>query len=229
MHVGRENNNFNYEMDGEWVNSVEQEKDVGVIISNDLKVSKQCIAACNIANRMLGYINKYVEYKSAEVMTKLYNSYVRPFLEYGVRAWMPYYKQDVERLEAVQHRATKMILGMNGLTYEERLKALNMYSMKRRYLRGDMIEVYKMFSGLSDLKVEKIFALETENRTRGHSKKLKKSACRLDVRKCSFGHRVVNIWNKLPESVVESDSLDTFKRGLDCFMDDTDLLVNYFH
>ena len=54
MHVGKDYNSFNYEMDGEWINSVEQEKDVGVIISNDLKVSKPCIAACNTANRILG-------------------------------------------------------------------------------------------------------------------------------------------------------------------------------
>ena len=192
LHVGRRNSNFNYEMNGEWIMEVEEEKDVGIIISNDLKSSKQCTAACNQANQYLGFIYKYVEYKSPLVMTLLYNCYVRPKLEYGVRVVQPHYQQDLDKMEAVQRRFTRMVIGMEGLEYRERLKALNMFSIKRRLLRGDMIEVYKLFSGLVDLDVRKFFTLETERRTRGHDKKIKKESCRLDIRKYSFSHRVVD-------------------------------------
>ena len=107
-----------------------------------------------------------MEYKSPQVVTGLYNSYVRPDLEYCIRTWRPYLKKDIQILEAVQRRATKMILGMEGLHYEDRLKALDMYSLERRYLRGDMIQVFKMFLGLDDLNIEKYFVLDSESVTR---------------------------------------------------------------
>ena len=80
MHVGHKNIEFSYSMDGQWINDVDEEKDLGVIISKDLKASRQCLAARNKAMKMLRLINRNVSYKSKEVNTKLYNSYVRPHI-----------------------------------------------------------------------------------------------------------------------------------------------------
>ena len=77
-----------------------------------------------------------------------------------------------------------------------------------------MIEVYKIFNGLDDLKLEDFFELDTADR-RGHSKKLKIKSARLDIRKYSFSVRVVSLWNKLTEQTVSSQSLDCFKNSLD--------------
>ena len=93
-----------------------------------------------------------------------------------------------------------------------------MYSYERRYLRGDMILVYNMFNGIVDLNIENFFEMETSNRTRGHNLKLKKKHCRLDVRKFFFSHRVVDFWNDLPSDVVNSNSLNIFKRKIDKYM-----------
>ena len=82
LHIGHSNKNFNYEMQGEWLESVEYEKDLGVIVSNNLKGSKHCLEARNKAYRMLGIINRNVSNKSKNVICKLYNSYVRPIIEY---------------------------------------------------------------------------------------------------------------------------------------------------
>ena len=62
-------------------------------------------------------------------------------------------------LEGVQHRATKIIPSLKHLSCKNRLKELNMYSLERRYIRGDLIEVYKMFNGLDDINVEDYFDL----------------------------------------------------------------------
>ena len=67
-------------------------------------------------------------------------------------------------LEKVQRRATRLIPGLRRLDYHDRLKDLNMYSVERRYRRGDMIEVFKMFSGLDDLKVEDFSEVDTATR-----------------------------------------------------------------
>ena len=220
MHIGRENRYFSYEMEGCWIETVEEEKDLGVVVDKTMKFSKQCLEARNRANRTLGFINRNVSYKSKEVVRSLYNAYVRPHLEYCIQAWAPHYRQDINMLEAVQRRATRMIPALRHLEYKDRLKELNMFSFERRCLRGDMIELYKMFSDNDYLDVGTFFTLERENRTRGHDKKIRKQSCRLDLRKYFFSHRVVDFWNALPGEVVDSSSLDVFKKRLDRFMDE---------
>ena len=115
-----------------------------------------------------------------------------------------------------------MVTGISHLSYEERLKELDMYSVERRYLRGDMIEVYKMCNGLDKVDLNNYFTLSQDHITRGHGKKLKKFSCRLDLRKYSYSHRIIDKWNELPEDVVNSSSLEIFKKRLDKHMENGD-------
>ena len=218
MHIGKDNRNFSYDMEGCWLETVEEEKDLGVVVDKKMKFSKQCLEARNRANRTLGFINRNVSYKSKEVVRSLYNAYVRPHLEYCIQAWSPHYKQDINMLEAVQRRATRMIPSLRRLEYTDRLKELNMFSFERRCIRGDMIELYKMFSDSDYLDVGTFFNLQGDNRIRGHNRKIRKQSCRLDIRKYFFSHRVVDFWNALPEEIVCSSSLSAFKKRLDKFM-----------
>ena len=75
--------------------------------------------AKNKANAVLGIINRRVSYKSSEVISKLYRSYVRPHLEYCIQFWTPINVKDADMLERVQRRATKMIPSLRNLSYEE--------------------------------------------------------------------------------------------------------------
>ena len=131
-----------------------------------------------MANRAVGFIARNVYYKSKEVVKNLYISYVRPHLEYCCQAWAPHYEKDLNLLERVQRRATRLIKGFKGLEYEERLKRLDLYSVRRRYVRGDLIEVYKMFQGISGLCVEDFF-IPDQRKSRGHTKKIKKTGSTL--------------------------------------------------
>ena len=214
LHIGSNNPKFNYSMNGVWLENSDVEKDLGIFVDSKLKFSNQCLASRNKANRMLGFIARNVAHKSKEVVRILYNAYVRPHLEYCVQAWSPHYQKDIVMLEKVQRRATRLVSGLRRLDYESRLKELNMYSLERRYKRGDMIEVYKIFTGLDDLKLEEFFELDTDGR-RGHSRKLKVKSARLDIRKYSFSVRVVALWNSLSEETVCSESLGSFKNLLD--------------
>ena len=77
-----------------------------------------------------------------------------------------------------------------------------------------MIEVYKIFNGL--VKIEpNCFFTENQSITRGHSRKLYKHCHRLDMRKNTFSQRIINDWNSLMPSIIESPSLDSFKKALD--------------
>ena len=105
----------------------------------------------------------------------MYKSLVRPHLEYCTAAWSPHYVKDKELLERIQHRFTRMTPELNGLSYSDRLKALKLWTLEERRMRADLIEVYKMLNGLSDVSFSSMFTLDSSKRTRGHSYKLKKA------------------------------------------------------
>jgi ribonuclease P/MRP protein subunit RPP40 len=100
------------------------------------------------------------------VVLKLYKSLVRPHLEYCVQAWRPYLRKDIELIEGVQRRVSKVIKSLNNKTYENRSKKLHLTSMETRRLRNDLIEVFKMFKWMDNLNVHKFFQL-TNAPTRG--------------------------------------------------------------
>ena len=81
---------------------------------------------------MLSIKNRGVSYKSAEVISKIYRLYVRAHLEYCIQFWTPLNIKDADMLEKVKRRATKMILSLKNLSYEERLKRLSMFSLRCR-------------------------------------------------------------------------------------------------
>src|SRR5277367_1459931 len=77
-----------------------------------------------------------------------YISFVRPLLEHAVSAWSPYLRGDIDKMERVQRRATKLIPSLRGFCYKDRLKRLNMQSLEDRRIRGDLIQKYKISNGL---------------------------------------------------------------------------------
>ena len=106
-----------------------------------------------------------------------------------------------------------MVPELSNLPYEERLKKLELPTLERRRERGDLISVYRMVNGLEEVDGE-IFKLDERN-TRGHGKRLKKMNCKKDIKKYSFPHRVVDIWNGLSEDVVNAINIHSFKTKLD--------------
>jgi len=103
---------------------VSDEKDLGVIVSDDLKSGKQCSEAVKKANAILGMIKRNFTDKFRETITSLYKALVRPHLEYCSAIWSPHYDKDIKLIKSVQQRATKLVTGMQGLEYNERLKQL---------------------------------------------------------------------------------------------------------
>ena len=92
----------------------------------------------------LGLIRRSFKYLTTESLTMLYKVYVRPHLEYCVQSWSPYFAKDIDMLERVQHRATKLVESIASLPYETRLKELNLPSLYCRRERGDLIETFKI-------------------------------------------------------------------------------------
>ena len=138
-------------------------------MSKNLEFSKLCLLAKNKANLISGIINRWVSYKSAEVILKLYWSYVRSHLEYCIQFGLPINVKDADMLEEAHRRVTKMIPSLRNLSYEERLKKLGIFSLRRRRLMGDMIEVFKMIHDIDKVNLGNLFCIDEDGRTRKHS------------------------------------------------------------
>ena len=134
----------NYFMQGCQLDECFEEKDLGVLISSDLKVGSQCKEALLKANRMIVVLKQTVINKTPAIMINFYKSLVRPHVEYCVSAWSPHYAKDKQLLERIQHRFTKLIPGIRHLPYADRLSKLNLWILEERRIRADLIEVFKM-------------------------------------------------------------------------------------
>ena len=93
---------------------------------------------------IIGIIKKTFITRDKKVLMKLYKGLVRPHLEYCVQAWRPNLKKDVELMEKVQRRVTKMVTECRGLEYEKRLERLGLTTREVRRARGDLIIVFQL-------------------------------------------------------------------------------------
>jgi hypothetical protein len=218
IHLGSDNPKHQYSLCGSVLRESTIERDLGIMVDSSMKFTEQCNMAIKNANSTLGLIRRTIKCKSKLIIINLYKALVRPKLDYCVQAWRPYLKKNIDNIEKIQHRATKMIEGCKHLKYEERLIFTGLTTLEERRTRGDLIEVFKMIKGLNKSDFRNFFTLAQNSRTRGHRFKLLKTRSRLDIRKHFFSQRVVNEWNALPEIVVESESVNSFKNNYDKYV-----------
>ena len=131
---------------------------------------------------------------------------MRPHLEYYIQVWNPHLKKDIETLEMVQRSATRMIKGLGNLSYEERLRRYKLTNLEIRRSR-DLIERFKILTRREDLPPEHFFEATRSSSTRGHECKLYRRAMGT-LKNNYFNTRVVNLWNKLDEETIYSDSVE---------------------
>ena len=212
IHVGSANVKYQYKMNGENLESVDSHKDLGVIINNNLKVDSQCKEAYKKANMQLGFIARNFHFKSKDVIIPAYKSIVRPHLEYAIQAWTPYYEKDIDLLERIQHRATKLIPNLRNKSYPERLECLGLTTLKTRRLRGQLIQAFKIIKQFDKVNPNYFFKFDENTVTRGNDLKLKYKTRTYvtDPGKNFFTNSIVSNWNSLPNDVINSTSINMF-------------------
>ena len=150
LHTGPGNTSMNYEKGGTILSTTVKEKDLGVTMNANMKVSEQCRIAASKGNQVLGMIRRNITYKDKRLSVPLYKAIVRPHLEYCIQACSPYLRKD-RHARKIQRRSTKLIPGLRHLRYEERLKECGLTTLETRRLRGDQIVVFKILNGYENI------------------------------------------------------------------------------
>jgi len=189
-----------------------EERDLGIVVTDNLEVSTQCTEAAKRAMKVLRMIRRQFKDMDKECFTILYKSFVKPHMEFAIQVWSPYLKRDIESLQRAQRRATKLVKEFLKLSYEDRFCKL----VDRR-LRGDLIETYKVVTAKEKVRKEDFFIFsDTGYNLRGHCYKLATTRNRLEVHRNFFSQRVVGRpWNLLPAHIVEAPTVNAFKNRYD--------------
>jgi hypothetical protein len=214
MHLGGNNKKYDYIMDNIRLEEVDVEKDLGVWIDDQLKLSTHIENQVKKANKIIGLIRRSFTHLDKDGLCTLYKSLVRSHLEYANVVTYPQYEKDAKLLENVQRRATRLVPSLRELDYEDRLRELELPSLLYRRNRGDMIEAYKYLHGMYDVNPNPLHR-DKNQITRGHSLKLEKRRASKTTRQQFFPFRIVNTWNSLPENIVSAPTINSFKARLD--------------
>ena len=237
VHFGRKNLREDYFMSDSSgskiaLGSSKLERDLGVTVSDDLKWEGHISTIVNKANRLLGLLKRTFICRDPGLWRNLYMSLVRPHLEYAVQVWNPYLEGDIKKIEKVQERATKIPYGFSELSYEERLRRMNLTTLNDRRIRGDLIEMYKVVNEQEQIEWVNFPKLRSNLEitgpamgVRGNSRRIRRESFKskfrnnfahsVTVRHNFFLNRTAPIWNELPEILVSSSSLNSFKSSLD--------------
>uniref|UniRef100_A0A8D2ILK3 Reverse transcriptase domain-containing protein n=1 Tax=Varanus komodoensis TaxID=61221 RepID=A0A8D2ILK3_VARKO len=218
LHLGHRNRCHKYRLGDKWLESSTCERDLGVLLDCRLNMSQQCDAVVKKANATLGCIVRSVASRSREVLLPLYTTLVPLQLEYCAQFWAPHYRKDIARLESVQHRATRLVTGLQGMPYEARLRELGLFSLEKRRLRGDLLATYRYVRGCHMGVGRDLFSPAEEGRMRSNGAQLRESRFPLDAGKHFLTVRTPRVWNGLPWEVIEAPLVRVLKDRLDMHM-----------
>ena len=232
MHLGSNNPKFNYYMYDNFTDTtctqhtLEKtllEKDLGVYVDKDLDFTMHTIAKVNKAHQLLGYVRHTFKHLNKQSLPMLYKSIIRPHLEFASCIWSPKHRININRIEAIQRRATKCVPELRHLNYEQRLANLKLETLSYRRMRADLIEAYRIINNLHEMDTncgcskcpeKSMLSINPCRSTRGNSKKIQLQHTSKE-RLHFFENRIVKFWNNLSESAVSSKNVTIFKNHID--------------
>ena len=199
-------------------------KDLGITLSSNFKWSAHISKLASKANYLSFNILRSFKSLEPSLYINLYKSHIRPLLEYNTPIWYPTLRTDVRTVEKVQRKFTRRLcqkINISFTSYLHRLEILRLETLESRRIKIDLTILYKILHNLIDVDFKDFFCLSSSKvayNLRGHSLKLQDPGYSgSPIRENFFSHRIIQYWNKLPDTVVNSPNLQTFKLRLKQF------------
>ena len=208
-----------YSIDGHAIDWAQSHRDLGVIVDCSLRFHSHVNMVAGKSSALSNQLLRSTVCRDRDFMVSVFVAHIRPIIDYASTVWNVGYMGDVRKLERVQRRWTRETIGMTGLDYQDRLKDMGLFSIYGRLLRADLIKIWKCFHSDVDVGLSTLLEQQSHAATRNHGFKLSIPRCRSEVRRRFWGVRGVSLWNSLPASIVQSTSLETFKKRLDSHME----------
>jgi len=197
-----------------FLENIDSVKDLGFEISRDLKPSKLCLSISKKAFSKSGLIYRSFRLRHRDFLVNMFTTFVRPMLEYGTVIWSPYLLKDIDMIENVQRKFTKRISHMFEYSYPDRLRILGMESLEYRRLIFDLEMTYKLMHNHIPLKFDDFFSFAPVTSTRSNCRRLTLPSRMTVTCENFFSNRVPRVWNSLPDDVVLSPNIRTFRNRL---------------
>ena len=223
MHVGTRNLSYKYRMEGIELQEVTEEKDIGILVNQSLRPSKNCKKAADMTGAVLRQITKNFHFRDRNIFKKLYAQYVRPHMEFATPVWSTWLEQDIQTLEKVQKKAVGMISSLKGENYTEKCKELKLDTLRLRRDKQDLQEMFKIMNSTGSLNPDDLFR-KPESRTRVATQSandpyfLQIPRTKLEIRKNSFTVRIIDKWNALPHEMKSLKKIHQFKQALNNYL-----------
>ena len=161
------------------------------------------------------FIARNFRYKNKELIIPLYKSFVRPHLGHAVQFWSPNLRRDIDKIENIQRRVTKMIPEIRNHSYHQRIQDRDLISRAQRKLRGQLIEVFKYLNEFTTARARALFDSDLNDRTRNNGAKRIVKHFNTSIAQQFYPIKITTTWNTLPSKVVSSRTVNSFKKSLD--------------
>ena len=205
---------FNYKLGDCILDWSSNPKDLGVIMDSRQNYKKHIARVIHVANSRAYLILKCFKTRNPIILVRAFTTYIRPIIEYCSPVWSPHQTMLIKSIENIQKRFTKKISNNSCLSYSSRLQLLGLDSLELRRLKHDLVICFKIMHNLVCIDKNLFFEINNNNYTRGHTFRIRKQRCQLDIRKYCFSQRVVNVWNNLTSEAVNADNICIFKNKI---------------
>ena len=199
-------------------------RDLGITVTSDLKWASYISKITSKANILSYNIIRSFSSSNIIVYTNLFKTYIRPILEYNTVVWSPHLVSDIQRVEKVQRRFTKMVCQKTNTkfsSYQDRLNIMNLDTLEIRRVRFDLMFMYKILNNIVDVDQNDLFKINRAAKIynlRSHNLQVQQDKYSgSNIREHFFTERVIPTWNVLPIKIIESPNINTFKARLSNF------------
>ena len=190
---------------------------LGVILDEKLSWNDQVDNVVKKSNKTLGFIRRNLWFCPRDVKSLAYTTLVRPQLEYAVCAWDPHKITQINKLEGIQRKAARFCCGdySRQSSVTQMLSNLKWNTLESRRQKNRLAMLYKIQHNMVSINADTYLSYSTERRTRKiNTAQIKIPFARTDTYKNSFFPKTIRNWNNLENPIVNSASLESFKRAL---------------